>query len=118
MPYRVIAEEGTSVSILKKVGEWKSSDGHILQEDHESVPRVDGEILADDEVAPSIVALYEGGDQHVRSYLVRVNDKGETNDTPAEPVEKAAKPPAEEPRIVSGGDTSGTVKTAPAATKK
>lgn len=118
MPYRVIAEEGTSVSILKKIGDWKTPDGHIIQEDHESVPRVDGEILADDEIAPSIIAAYEAGDQHVRSYLVRVNDKGETNDTPAPPVERAAKPAAEEPKIVSGGDTSGVVKTAPAATKK
>lgn len=113
MPYQVIAAEGVSVSILKKVGDWKTPDGHIIQEDHESIPRLAGEVLQDDDVAPSVIALYEAGDPHVRSYLMRVDAKGAAQDDAPEKVLAAEEPSPEEPKIVSK-DGSGNVKNTPA----
>lgn len=113
MPYKVIAEEGGSVSILKKVGDWKSPSGDIIQEDHESVPRLSGEILSDDDVAPTVVKAYDDGDPHVRSYLLRVTPDGAPVDDAPEKVLQATTPPkAGEPKIVSK-DGDGTVKSTP-----
>lgn len=117
MPYKVITPEGVAVSILKKVGDWKDPQGNIIQEDHESVPHLGGDILSDDDVAPSVVALYDANDSHVRSYLVRVDAKGKpVDDVPEEVLQE--KPVGEDgPKIVSK-DGSGAVKTAPKTAAK
>lgn len=111
MPYKVIAEEGGSVSILKKVGDWKTPQGDIIQEDHESVPRVAGEILNDDDVAPSVVALYDAGDPHVRSYLMRIDGKGKEVDSAPAKVLQAPEPGDPIP----SADGEGSVKNEPVA---
>lgn len=113
MPYRVIAEEGMSVSILKKIGDWKTPQGDIIQEDHESVPRLAGEILNDDDVAPSVVALYDARDPHVRSYLLRIDEKGNEVDTAPSQVLQAPEPGDPIP----SADGDGSVKSQPVAAK-
>lgn len=83
MPYEVLAPQ---LNVLQAIGEHVGSDGKVYGFDHVSNIWKAGDVLSDEEVSPVVVALYDGGDEHTRSVLKRIDDK---------PVRKPGRKPAE-----------------------
>lgn len=100
MPYEVIAE---STFVLKSRGELTDEDGKVLGYDHESVPHVLGDIIADEDISPVVKALYEDGNPFTVATLKKV---GEDDDDPAKHVNKGGRPPKAKPVAEDEADTS------------
>jgi hypothetical protein len=100
MPYKIIAPE---VTIPKKVGEMSDQHGNKLDE-HVSVTYYEGDVLSDDDVAPTVQRAYDAGEAHILTLIEKVSEEptvatptivwadaypvGEVPLTPAEEVEK------------------------------
>ncbi len=72
MPYEVIANE--PVTILKSYGALKHPvTGDIYSYDEESVLWRPGDVIPDEEISPTVVELYENGDEHVRARIKKLS---------------------------------------------
>jgi hypothetical protein len=101
MPFRILLEE---VSVLHSVGEFFDANGKSLGHEHESKMYFKDDILADEEISPAVIKLYDDGDTHTRTVIVRVDAKGKAVDDAPEPEEKV-----QEPVISKGGTGAHTV---------
>lgn len=66
MAYRVIAPEA---SVLRDLSEFKDADGKVIGYDRESVVRLQGDVIADADVAQVVKDAYENGDPHINGLL-------------------------------------------------
>jgi hypothetical protein len=106
MPYRVLGDE---VSIHKAVGEFYDNNGKIIGYDHDSVIYLKDDIVADEDVSPDVVKIYDSGDERIRTLIVRVDAKGKPVEPVAEPAER--KVAHDEPTVSKAG--TGEVKVTP-----
>lgn len=75
MPYEVICEPGTTVSVLDNVGDVKDGDQKVIGYWHEGRLYENGEIVPDEHISPVVVKLYDEGDPHTTSVLRRIDSK-------------------------------------------
>lgn len=66
--YEVLGDE---VNVLKKIGDITDLDGNVVGDEHESVIRLKGEVLSEDDVAPVVRRALEDGDPHVSALLAK-----------------------------------------------
>ena len=69
MPYEVTAP---SLALLRSIGEYRDEDGKLIEHQHESVVRMQGAIVEDEDVSPVVKELYAKGDAHVTSVIKRL----------------------------------------------
>jgi len=69
MPFEVLIDEA---AIMKDVGETKDDAGNTIGFDHETRVWFKGDIVPDEEVAATVIRLYEEGDEHTKSVIKRV----------------------------------------------
>jgi hypothetical protein len=96
MPYEVIANEGTTVTVLHSNGTFLDRDDKVIGYDHTSVPHEHGDVISDEEISPVVVKLYEAKDPRTLAVLRRVGKPGpkpkqpdavdETLDNPESPL--------------------------------
>jgi hypothetical protein len=97
MSFRILEPE---VMVLKSLGENKDNRGNVIGYEHESVTRFKDEIIDDSEVSPMLIELYDKGDKHVRSIMVRLDKDNNPVDDVPEPKEA----PAPDVIPAKGGD--------------
>lgn len=109
--HKIIADG--AVDLLVKVGEWRTPEGNVISYDHIVKSFGPGDIvedsLVDNEVlSPVVIQAYDKGEKHIRSLIVRVDEKGE----PVDEVPEAEVKEQSEPVTVksAGGAASTAVK--------
>lgn len=71
MPYLITCPPGTSVSVLKAVGELRMDDGKLVGYDHQASIRYRAEVLDDDELSPAVKELIDGDENGMNGDAVK-----------------------------------------------
>ena len=77
MPYLVTCPEDQSRAVLHSYGPVTDLDAKILGYQHYTEVLHNGDIIDDKEISPVVVALLDEGDEHVNSYLSRIEPEVE-----------------------------------------